>query len=62
MAQGDKPDIKAEGDEQLDDVETEHLAEDPEKGPAPLGYGGKPGQPAPAEGGDDRRSTGRTVQ
>ena len=62
MAQGDQPDdIKAEGDEQIEQTQTAHVDEDPEKGPAPLGYGGKPG--SPGVGGEESvRSSGEGVQ
>ena len=60
MAQGDD-DIKAEGDDQLEAANTEHLDEDPEMGPLPEGYGGKPGNVRPG-GTENVRSTGRTVE
>ena len=60
MAQSDD-DIKAEGDEQLEGAKTEHLEEDPEMGPPPEGYGGKPGDVKPG-GTENVRSTGRTVE
>ena len=63
MAQGDDRGdrIRDEGDQQLEGVETQHLDEDPEMGPPPEGYGGKPGQSVEGEATENVRSTGRTV-
>jgi protease I len=44
------------------DATSQPLGEDAEKGPAPLGYGGKPGEPAPTgTGKDSPRASGEVV-